>query len=139
MLEQIGESFRKVTESSLQTQQDMVTQWAQQWQSTSHAAKSSPELGNAMERCWLEAATHALESSRELVDSGYRAIIRLSEQSFEAAKARSPDQYRAAVEQLYRSLSEITKTHSEANMRALQSTSARLLDLSSQRTAASTP
>jgi hypothetical protein len=130
MFEQISDSYRKATESSLQTQQDMFKQWAQQWPSKqSRVAGPSQELSEECQKRWRVALTEALDSHRELLDFAYKSGIRTIEQTFAISKAKSPDELRRLCEELWRTLMGTVKTQSEGHMRVLQTASERLLDL----------
>ena len=55
MFDQLFESFRKASESSLQAQQEMFKQWMQQWPvSPAAGTGASPEWANNLQKRWLE-------------------------------------------------------------------------------------
>ena len=142
MFDQLFESFRKASESSLQAQQEMFKQWVQQWptapmspmspmSSTSPTSPTgaSPEWAATFQKRWIEATTEGLNKHRELLDSAYKAGIQIIEQSFRVTDAKSPDEYRRLVEDIWRKLSEALKEQSEAQFRAFQKASERWTDL----------
>jgi hypothetical protein len=139
MFDQLFESFRKASESSLQAQQEMFKQWVQQWPTAPTGPMSpmspmsptgaSPEWTATFQKRWIEATTEGLNKHRELLDSAYKAGIQIIEQSFRVSDAKSPDEYRRLVEDLWRKLSEALKEQSEAQFRAFQKASERWMDV----------
>jgi hypothetical protein len=130
MIDQILDSFRKAAESSLQTQQDMFKQLSQQWPSAQHhAAGSTADLTDALQKRWRVTVTTALERDRELVDAAYESGLELVEQTFQLYQARSPEDCKRALESLWRKLAERTKAQSESQLRVLQTVSSTWLEL----------
>ena len=130
MFDQLFESFRKASESSLQAQQEMFKQWVQQWPSAPLTPTGvSPEWTTTLQKRWAEAATEGLNKHRELLDSAYKSGIQLIEQSFRVTDAKSPEEYRRLVEELWRKLSESLKDHSEAQFRAFQKATEKWADV----------
>jgi hypothetical protein len=129
MFDQLFESFRKASESSLQAQQAMFKQWVQQWPlASSIAPGASSQRINELQRRWAESMTEALNRHREVLDSSYRSGIQVIEQAFRVTDAKSPEDYRRVVEDLWRKLSETFKEQSETQMRELQKTMERWLE-----------
>ena len=120
MFDQLFESFRKASESSLRAQQEIFKQWVQQWPSTTNATGASAEWTAAFQKRWLEAATESLNKHRELLDSAYKAGIDMIEQTFRVTEAKSPDDYRRLVEELWRKFAETIKEQSENQFREFQ-------------------
>jgi hypothetical protein len=118
MFEQLFESFRKASESSLRAQQEMFKQWSQQWPSPPlNTAGVSPEWSATFQKRWLEIATESLSKQRELIDSAYKAGIHVIEQAFRVAEAKSPEDYRRLMEELWQTLSDTFKDQSESQFR----------------------
>lgn len=130
MFDQLFESFRKASESSLQAQQEMFKQWMQQWPvSPAAGTGASPEWANNLQKRWLESTKETLTRHREVLDSTYRSGIQVIEQTFRVTDAKSPDEYRTLVEDLWRKLSETFKQQSEAQVREFQKAAERWLDV----------
>jgi hypothetical protein len=130
MLTQLLDSFRKMSESSLQTGQEVFKHWVQHAQPQSLGAKSSPaEWTEAFQKRWTESTAEALNKHRELLDASYKSGIEVIEQSFRLGDARSLEDQRRLVEELWRKLSDAFKSQSEAQLREFQSAAAGWLDL----------
>lgn len=117
MFDQLFETFRKASESSLQMQQDFFKQWLQ---TTPFANGNSGDLGQLAKR-WQEQTSEALNKHRALVDSSYRSGIDVIEQTFRVSEARSPEDYRQLVEDLWRKLTDSFKLQTETQARDFQS------------------
>jgi len=121
MFDQLFDTFRKASESSLKAQQDMFKQWVQQWPSAPPNLGGAPGAWNeAVQARWVESTTEALNKHREMVDSMYKSGIKLIEQSFRLTDAKSPEDYRRMLEELWRKLSDTFKEQSESQFREFQ-------------------
>ena len=117
----ILDSFRKVSESSLQMQQEMLKHWTERWAgSSAQAANASSETSQNLQRRWLALSIELLNKHRASLDSTYAAGIQLIEQSFGAAGAKSPDEYRRMTEELWRKLFDTYRSQAEAQFEALK-------------------
>jgi len=130
MFTQLLDSFRKMSESSLQAGQEMFKQWAQQAQPQSLGATSTPlEWAGALQKRWTESTAEALKKHRELLDATYQSGIQVIEQSFHLGEARSLEDQRRVMEELWRKLSETFKAQSEAQLREFQNATTGWLNL----------
>ena len=103
MFAQLLESFRKVSESSLNAGQEMFKQWVQQAQPQSVGPAGTPqEWPAAFQKRWAESAAEALNKHRELVDATYKSGIEVIEQTFRVGEARSLGENRRLMEELWR-------------------------------------
>ena len=117
----ILESFRKVSESSLQMQQEMLKHWTDRWSgSASQGQNASSETSQNVQRRWLTLGIDLLNKHRASLDSTYASGIQLIEQSFGAAGAKSPEEYRRMTEELWRKLFDTYKSQAEAQFEALK-------------------
>jgi hypothetical protein len=128
MFDQLFESFRKASESSLQAQQDLFKQWTQQWQTSPLASTGTTTDWLDIQKKWLESAKDAVAKHRALVDSTYRSGIEMIEHAFKVSEAKSPDDYRRLVEELWRKLSDTFKAQSESQFRDMQTATEKWLD-----------
>lgn len=118
MFDQLFETFRKASETSLQMQQDMFKNWTQQWIATRPQASGlATEWGQAFQKRFMALAIDILNKHRETLDSNYRTGIQVIEQAFHTAEAKSAEDYRRMIEDLWRKLFEAFKEQSETNFR----------------------
>lgn len=116
MLDQLFDTFRKTSESTLHMQQDMFKYLTQQLTGASGAAGNTGEASKNYQKQVLD----LLNKQREAVDSAFKAGIQLIEQSFRAAEAKSPDDYKRTMEDLWRTLIDTFKTQTETQVREFQ-------------------
>jgi hypothetical protein len=122
MFEQVLDSFRRASESSLQTQQEMFKQWTQQWLSAPLAmpvVASGDGAKNAQKR-WLELTLEVLNKHRATLDATYSSGIQVIEQMFRVTEAKSPEDSRRLVEEIWRKLFDTLKGQSETQLRDFQ-------------------
>lgn len=129
MFDQMLDTFRKATESTLQLQQEMMRNLTSQWgQATSGAAAQG---GAAMGAAWLDqirgfqktwgnSVSDMLNKHREALDAQYRAGIKTIEDAFRVGEAKDPEQFRRLAEQLWRQSFDTLRTLSETQMRDFQ-------------------
>ena len=120
MVDQIFDSFRKASESSLQMQQEMFKHWTQSWGAVPQATTASGDAARNAQKRWIELGVELLDKHRASLDSTYAAGIQLIEQAFHTTEAKSPDDYRRLAEELWRKLFDTYKTQSEAQWNAFQ-------------------
>jgi hypothetical protein len=129
MLDQMLESFRKASESSLNMQSDMFKQWVQQWPTMPlNAAGVSSEWVRTFQKRWIEFLTDSLNKNRASVDSAYGSGIKVIEQTFRLSEAKTPEEYRHLVEDLWRKMFDVLKDQSETQLRDFQKGFEKLLE-----------
>jgi hypothetical protein len=128
MFDQLFDSFRKTSESALQTQQDLMKRWVNAWPSLPVNTPGSTNDWNSTQRRWLESMTELLNMHRGMLDSTYKAGIELIESTFRLTEARSAEDYRRLMEEVWRKLSETIKNQSDLQLRELQSASAKWMN-----------
>jgi hypothetical protein len=120
MVDQLFDTFRKASESSLHMQQELFKQWARQWGSVAPQEGASSDIGRTAQKRWVALGVELLDKHRESLDATYKSGIALIEQSFNTSEAKSPDDYRRLTEELWRKLFETYKSQSEAQLNAFQ-------------------
>jgi hypothetical protein len=130
MFEQLFESLRKASESSLMGQKQLFDQWAQQWPSPPlGGAGAGTEWVNTVRKRWTDSLSEGLNRHREIFDSTYRNGIQLIEQALHVSDVKSGDEYRRSIEDLWRKVSDTAKDQVENQLRELHKTAERWLEL----------
>jgi hypothetical protein len=130
MLDQIMDTFRKASESTLQAQQEMLKQWSQQWTvAPSMSGGASTEWTRGFQQRWLEMTVDVLNKHRESIDSTYRAGIQVIEQSVRLSEAKSSEDLRRMTEELWRKLFDTIKTQYESQFQEFHKWTERSFDL----------
>ena len=123
MLDQILDTFRKASESSLRMQQDVLKTLTQQWTSpftSVPGATLGGENVTAFQKRLVAASLEMLKKHREALDAAYASGIQLFEQASRVADVKSPEEFRKVSEELWRKLTETYRTESEARVRDVQ-------------------
>jgi hypothetical protein len=121
MDDQLFDTFRKASESSLQMQQEVLKHWTERWAgSASQTQPPSSEANQQLKKRWLALGIELLNKHRASLDETYGAGIQLIEQSFGAAEAKSPEEYRRLTEDLWRKLFDTYKNQAEAQFDAFK-------------------
>jgi hypothetical protein len=123
MFDQILDTWRKATESTIQFQQDLYRQWVQVLSVPNPGATSGSgwaDQARASQKKWAETLTDLLTKHRETLDTQYRAGIRIIEDAFRVTEAKNPEQFRKLTEELWRQSLDCLKTVSEAQLRNFQ-------------------
>jgi hypothetical protein len=131
MLDQVIESFRKASESSMQMQQDLFKRWTQQWFTTTsgNGTATAAEWGGPLQRRSMDLAIEALNKHRESLEATYRSNIQVLEQAFRVSEARSPEDCRRMIEDLWRNVLAIMKDQSETQFRELMRWTEKLFEV----------
>jgi hypothetical protein len=139
MFDQILESYRRATESSMLFQQMMLRNWTEHWPQAfgvTPPKASLPEQVGTIQKKLGETITEMLNKHRETLDAQYRAGIKAIEDAFRVAEAKDPQQFRKLTEELWRHNYECLKSLAESQMRDIQAVTQKWFDLASQGAAA---
>jgi hypothetical protein len=130
MFQQLLDSFRRASESTIQGQQRLLEQWWHQWPGATASPAAVPsDWPQALQKQWLESLGETLNRQRELLDSSYRTGVQLIEQASRVSKLDSPEEYRRLAEELWRSFAETLKGQAEASVRDFQKATQRWIDV----------
>jgi len=121
MLDQIFDTFRRASETTLKMQQEAFKNWTQSWAPAFPGALGAPaEWGPNAGKRWGEFLIDMLNKHRQALDATYRSGIDLLEQTFRLSDVRSSDEYRRVAEDLWRKFSETYTSQSENQFRDFQ-------------------
>src|SRR6516165_9880885 len=107
--DQMFESFRRASMSSMQLQQEMLKQWTQQWPWPLSAAGGSLDWAQRFQKRWVEFTCESLNRHRESLDSMYKLVIQVVEQSSRLSESKTPEDYRRGMEEVRNKLFETFK------------------------------
>jgi hypothetical protein len=139
MFEQVFDSFRKASETTLQAQQDLFHQWMSQWprfpmDSAAPAGKDVvTEQARSFQKQWADTATALMTKHCEALDAQYRAGIRTIEDALRTTEAKSPEEFRRLTEELWRKSFEVLKQTIENQIRDFQIAVEKWSELMTQR------
>ena len=139
MFDQVLESLRNATNSTIQLQQEMFREWFQQWSQVAGIPTPGSLLMNgwndqvhAIQKKWSQTVTDMLNKHRETLDAQYRAGIRIIEDAFRVAEAKDPEQFRKLTEALWRQSFDCLKTTIETQMRDFQAAAEKRIEVVSK-------
>jgi hypothetical protein len=135
MFDQILESYRRATESSMLFQQMMLRNWTEHWPQAfgvTPPKASLPEQVTTIQKKLGETITEMLNKHRETLDAQYRAGIKAIEDAFRVVESKDPQQFRKLTEELWRHNYECLKSLAEAQMRDIQAVTHKWFELASE-------
>src|SRR4051812_41701699 len=99
MYDQLFDTYRKMSESWMQVQQDMLRTTVQQWATNPpNTVGATTDWTRTFQKKSIELVIEFLNRQREAVDSSFRSMIQLIEQSGRIPDAKSSEDYRRVVE-----------------------------------------
>jgi hypothetical protein len=115
MFNQVFDSFRQATETTLQAQQDLFRQWMAQWPMVPMApmapkatsASGVGEQARLFHKQWTDSVTMLMTKHCEALDSQYRAGIKTIEDALRTTEAKNPEEFRKLTEELWRKSFEV--------------------------------
>jgi hypothetical protein len=129
-LDQMYETFRRASVSSLQMQQELFKQWSQQWPSAPmNIAGVSADWVQKIQKRFFEYSTESLNRQRELVDSMYKSMIQVVEQASHLTESKTPEEYRRTTEELRSKMFETFKEQSDAQFKEFQKSAEKWFDV----------
>jgi hypothetical protein len=149
MFDQVMDTFRKATESTLQLQQQMLQQWTQQWSqlagvtttrpaTPASAPTEAPAVAAAagqiqsFQKQVATTLTDLLKKHREVLDAQYAAGIRTIEEAFRAGEAKDPAQFLRLTEEFWKHSFDCLRSMAEDQMKGLQAATQKWLETMSK-------
>jgi hypothetical protein len=137
MFDQVFDSFRRATETTLQAQQDLFRQWMSQWpmfpMAPGEAAGGTVnEDVRNLKKQWTDSVTALLTKHCETLDSQYRAGIKTFEEALRTAEAKNPEEFRRLTEELWRKSFEVLKQTIENQIHDFQAAIEKWTELMTQ-------
>jgi hypothetical protein len=135
--DQMFESFRRASVSSLQMQQEMLKQWTQQWPwpAGSWPAGStgvSMDWVQRLQARWTEFTSELLTRHRESLDTMYKLAIQLLDQMSRLYESKSPEEYSRGMEEVRGKMFEAFKEQSDTQLREFQKTAEKWFEVLSK-------
>jgi hypothetical protein len=124
MFEQVFESFRKATESTIRMQQEMMTQWAGLWPGYS-TPSSSPGPAAAdrafkFQKKWGEIISELVKKQQESLQAGFTAVMRNIEEAFRLPQVKDGEELRGKTKELWQKTIDCLRQSSEAQVHNFQ-------------------
>ena len=126
MFEQVFDSFRKASETTLQAQQELFHQWMSRWPMfpmeppTPDDKVVVTEQARSFQREWTDIVTALMTKHCEALDAQFRTGIHVIEDALRTAEAKSPEEFRRLTEELWRKSFEVLRQTIENQIRDFQ-------------------
>lgn len=127
--DQMFDSFRKASMTSMQMQQEMFKQWTQQWPWPGGGAGGSMDWAQRLQSRWVEFTTDMLNRHRESLDTMYKLAIQMMEQVSRLSESKSPEEYNRGMEEMRGKMFETFKEQSDTQMREIQKSAEKWFDV----------
>jgi hypothetical protein len=127
--DQMFESFRKASMSSLQLQQEVFKQFSQQWPMPATAPGGAPEWVPQFQKRWAEFASDSLTRSRESLETMYKLALEMVALTSRVYESKTPEEYRAGVEEARVKVFDTIKDQSDTQLREFQKTAEKWFDV----------
>ncbi len=130
--EQVLESMRKATESSLRMQQDALQQWTALWPGLPGLPSvQGVWMDKVLEfrRQWSNTVSDLAHKHRNTVDRQYQAALEALDEALRVGETSSPEEYRKRTDQFCRKALECMREASEAQIREYQEAMNKLSEL----------
>ena len=123
MFEQVYDSLRTATESSIHMQQEMFKTWIGMWPGV-------PAMGNGggepfkkyqkFQQKWAEFVADMVKKQREVMEAQFSAGLKNIEEAFRLGEIKDPEEVRAKTIELWQKAVEFMRQMYEAQMRDFQ-------------------
>ena len=130
MIDQLLEDHRRIWESLLTVQRDLVSQWQNAYLSAKPGVTGQVEWDKDLQKRWREFVLATFNKHRELMDSPYNLSSKMLERTWRIADARSPDEFRQAMDEFWSQTFTSFKESSEARVRDFYAMAGAMYDLS---------
>jgi len=128
MFDQVFESLRKATESSVAMQQEMFKKWIALWPGIPASAFPFGEP-QKFQKKWVEMVGELLKQRNETLEAQFKTGLRNIEEAFHLAEAKDPEELRKKTVELWQKTFEYLRQASEAQLRDFQNAIAKWAEL----------
>jgi hypothetical protein len=112
--DQVFDSFRKATESTLQMQQDLWRQWTAAWPAFPKSLPPWTQQVQRFEEQWVNGMTELMKKYQQTWEAQYKSSIASFEEAFRLAEAKDPVEFRKQVMGLWQKSFENLKEFAQA-------------------------
>jgi hypothetical protein len=120
MFDQVFDSFRKLTESGFQQQQEMFKKWIGMWPVFPGYAPAAPEQVVKFQKKWIEYLSEVVKKQREALEAQFNAGMQHIEEAFRLAEVKEPEELRTKTLALWQKTFELLRQSFETQVRECQ-------------------
>jgi hypothetical protein len=121
--EQMFETFRKATETTMEAQQNLFRQWTTAWPGWATMPKVQvPGIEQFQQFCkeWAQATAEVTRKNLEICECQYKAGLELLETAFKPGQINDPTEQRQKLTELWQKSFECLKQLAETQMKSFQ-------------------
>jgi hypothetical protein len=128
MFDQVFESLRTATESSVAMQQELFRKWIGMWPGVPASAFPFGEP-QKFQKKWVEVVGELLKRQNESLEAQFKTGLRNIEEAFRLAEAKNPEELRTRTIELWQKTFDYLRQASEAQVRDFHNAIAKWADL----------
>jgi hypothetical protein len=102
MFEDVFENFKKVAETTFETQQELLNKWTAGWPQFPQPETAWLERVQKFQKAWAKTVKELLTKHGEVLDEQYRLALGSLEEAFRVSQASDPQEYVKRCEALCR-------------------------------------
>ncbi len=131
MFDQVFNSLRKVSDSMIESQQEMLKKWVTLWPG---AGAMPPVYGDAVkfQKKWVEVVSELIKKQRETLEAQFSTGLQNIEEAFRLPDAKDAEELRIRTVELWRKTFDCLKQTYESQARDFQGAMAKWADLMSK-------
>jgi hypothetical protein len=120
MFEQVFESLKKSTESTVQMQQEMFKKWVSLWPGTPPTPPAWTPQFEQFQKKWKEVVAELQKRQKEAVEANLKTGLENIEKAFQIGEAKNTEDLRVRVIELWKKCFESAQKIYEAQVRDFQ-------------------
>jgi len=120
MFEQVFESLRTATTTSINMQQELFNKWLGFWPGVASLPTGGTDQVQIIKKKWVELTAEMVKKQRETLEAQFKAGLKNIDESFRLAKAKDPEELRAKTVELWQKSVECMRQMYEAQLRDFQ-------------------
>jgi len=114
--EQVFEDFRKITESTVKVQQDLLHQWTAMWPGCLKPLALTTDQLNPFQKEWTQALRELTGKYEEVWDQQYKAAMKSLEGALRLSEAKGSTELRQEMVQLWQKSFDCLKDLAQTQM-----------------------
>ncbi len=129
MFDEVFDSMRKATETTIRTQQEIFKKWVGLWPGVPASPSGWVEQVQKFQKRWAETVKELAGKQREAVEAQFNAGLKHIEQSFRLAEVKDVEELHRKTVELWKQVFECLRQTYETQVRDLQNATTKLAQL----------
>lgn len=129
MFDEVFDSMRKATETTIRAQQEMFKKWVGLWPGVPASPTGWVDGVQKFQKRWAETVKELAGKQREAVEAQFNAGLKHIEQSFRLAEVKDLEELHQKTVELWKQVFECLRQTYETQVRDLQNATTKLAEL----------